>query len=113
MKVLLRGTMIVCLGFFVGCITPQDIPQTTVQEAFPLTIGSHWTYATYDTVTSQRDTVVVTVVQSSISPSGDTTYACTYRHKLKTDTSYVRVKNDTVVFATDETPPVSFILPFL
>lgn len=113
MKVLLIGAMIVCAGFFVGCLTPEDIPQTTVQEAFPLTIGSHWTYATYDTATSQRDTVVVTVDQSTVSSTGDTTYQCTYRHRSRTDTSYVKVKNDTVVFATDETPPVNFILPFL
>ncbi len=104
--------LLLCSVIAVGCLTPTAIPETTLQEQFPLTVGSRWTYATYDSLSQQRDTVLVTVVSSTTSSSGDTAYVCSYRHRTFADSTVVHVKNDTVLFATDATPSVSLLLPF-
>ena len=112
MKTVILGGLVLCVFVATGCLTPEVAPETTLQIEFPLTVGSHWTYATYDSVSQQRDTILVTVDSRSVGSSGDTVYRCTYRHRAFTDSSIVRVKDDTVLFATDETPPVNFLLPF-
>ncbi len=112
MKTVVISALFVCVLAVSGCLTPEDAPESIVERQFPLTVGSHWTYATYDSLSHQRDTVLVTVVSQRMSSSGDTSYVFSYRHRAFTDSSVVYAKDDTILFATDETPPVNFLLPF-
>lgn len=112
MKIVAVGAILVCVLVASGCLTPEMAPETTVEKQFPLTVGSHWMYATFDSLTQRRDTVLVTVVSQRFGATSDTLYVCRYRHRTFTDSSIIHAKDDTIVFETDETPPVDFLLPF-
>ncbi len=94
-----------------SCVTEPITPDLHDLGGFPMRIGSHWTYATYDSLSRARDTVTVTVIGMKTTPSGDTTYPCLYQHRAYADTSYTTVSGDTVVFATDNAPPVNLVFP--
>lgn len=92
--------------------TPVPItPDLHALGGFPISVGSRWTYATYDSLSHERDTVTVTVTGMTSTPAGDTTYQCLYQHLAFADTGYTSISGDTVVFATDQAPPVNLIFP--
>ena len=88
-------------------------PDLHALGGFPISVGSHWTYATYDSLSQKQDTVNVTVVDRTTSPLGDTTYRCVYQHLGFTDTAFTSVNGDTVVFSTDQAPPINLVFPLV
>ncbi len=94
-----------------SCVQVPITPDLNDLGGFPMRIGSHWTYATYDSLSHARDTVTVTVIGRTTTPSRDTTYQCLYQHRAYADTSYTIVIGDTVKFATDNAPPVNLVFP--
>lgn len=65
---------------------------------FPTSTGSQWTYAVFDSLAQQRDTLVVTVFGQTILPGGIPASIWQLAYRSHTDTQYVNVSGDTVRF---------------
>jgi hypothetical protein len=65
---------------------------------FPTSVGSQWTYAVFDSLAQQRDTLVVTVFGQTILPGNIPASIWQLAYRSYTDTLYVKVAGDTVQF---------------
>lgn len=67
-------------------------------DDFPLTVGSRWRYAVYDSLRMAPDTVGVVIASKSTRLDGTASYLWQYSHRTFIDTVYVLVRADTLRF---------------
>ena len=98
-----------------GCSNNPVGPPSAVTNQFPLTVGSTWTYAVFDSIAQQADTVTVTALkQTSVSASG-ATYLWTYRYSNRIDSVTVVSNADTVNYLIPNAalPRMTFVFPLV
>lgn len=101
--------------FLSACSNDQVGPPSTVTTQFPLSIGSTWTYAIYDSIAQQADTVKVTAYKQLSTSSAGSTYLWTYQYRNRLDSVYVVTVADTVSYyyssLANGLPAASFAFP--
>jgi len=90
----------------------KQITETTIESTFdfPLSVGSTWTYATYDSVSLARDTVEVTIIGTTPLSNGAPATLWKYKYISRAETLVVARSSDTVVFSSYTHAPV-FVFP--
>jgi hypothetical protein len=80
-------------------------------EDFPNTIGSQWTYAVFDSLTHQPDTLVATIVGQTVLANNMAATVWRMAYSNLTDSQYVELANDTmtVYYRRERT---LFVFPF-
>jgi hypothetical protein len=82
-------------------------------SAFPNRRGSSWTYAVYDSIARQADTLVVTILRDTIS-SGVVSSIWRLAYRARVDSQHVIITNDTVRIAPSERSYLitKYVFPF-
>jgi hypothetical protein len=89
--------------------------QSVNAENLPLSVGSAWTYAIYDSVRHKADTVAVTIVDSTVLSNGSAAMIFQYAYRHSVDSQFVAREGDSVlVYRSPEVGTLSmiYILPF-
>jgi hypothetical protein len=81
--------------------------------AFPSRRGSSWTYAVYDSIARQADTLVVTILRDTIY-SGVVSSIWRLAYRARVDSQHVIITNDTVRIAPSERSYLitKYVFPF-
>lgn len=66
------NTALLVLLIFVSCVDMRETYRTRVHSELPLSVGSSWTYAYYDSLSNVRDTI--SVLTTFEHPLGDGSY---------------------------------------
>jgi hypothetical protein len=104
-----------CVIRFFSCEGGSNAPQSVNADNLPLSVGSAWTYAIYDSVRHVADTVTVTVVDSTLLSNGSTAMIFQYAYTHSLESQYVVRSGDSVlVYRSPEIGTLSmiYILPF-
>lgn len=92
-------------------LTGSQSTQVFALQDFPNTLGTSWTYGTFDSLTRQTDTAVVTVSGHTILPNTKSVTVWQTAYRSRTDSQYVSVSGDTVTvyYRSDVTV---YVFPF-
>ncbi len=96
MKTMISMTMVMMGIFLSACSNNQVGPPSAIMSQFPLTIGSTWTYAIYDSIAQQADTVKVTAYKQISASSSGATHLWSFQYRSRLDSVYVVAAADTV-----------------
>jgi hypothetical protein len=100
-----RALMFVMLLGFSSC--KETTTETTIQPFdFPLSVGSTWTFATYDSISLARDTVEVRIIGTTQVSNGMPATLWRYKYTNRVDTLIVARYSDTVVFYSHAHAPM-------
>jgi hypothetical protein len=98
---------------FFACNKPTPGDQAFPIEQFPLTIGSTWKYAIRDSVMQTLDTVLVSVVDSTILSDGTTAAVVQYAYGRSVEMQYVALSGDSLLtYKSPDVRNLSMILVF-
>jgi hypothetical protein len=81
---------------------------------FPLSVGSEWFYATFDSVTGKAGTLQISIIAERKSLSGQQLTFWEFRTDIRTDTTEGILNGDTLrllLVGTAPAPPLVIILP--
>ena len=101
--------LIVVVSLFTGCqsFVSNETGTSGSASFFPLTPGSTWTYAKYDSVDSERDTVRIRILKTDTT-SGEFRSLWQLRYTGHADSITVVSTGDTVSFDFPKELPVGF-----
>ncbi len=102
------SSLILCTCLF-SCKESVTGPSASSLD-FPLTVGSTWTYATFDSLSLARDTVVLTIVGTTTETNASSATQWRYASSGSVDTFTVARFGDTLEFNTFRLPP-TFVFP--
>lgn len=97
---LLRQPITIILLVGSACASSDSsIPSITYsKDYFPNSVGNEWVYSVYDSVLAKQETVIVKIVGTKMLSTGQIGTIWTFHYPERTDTNYVVIQNDTVVF---------------
>jgi len=100
--------------FFVkllSCNEPELGKQVVDAGTFPLSPGSTWKYAIYDSLKHRADTVVVSIIDSTYLSDGTVTAVWQYAYSHSIDLQYVAQSGDSIlVYQSPDIQSLSMIL---
>jgi len=114
MKIIIFITISVIAIYFLSCSNNEVGPSNTLSIQIPLSVGSTWTYAIYDSVAHNADTVKVTVHDKISSTFSGYTYLLLYHYSKHIDSLYAVVSMDTLYYYTTTdivNPLMKFVFP--
>jgi hypothetical protein len=115
MKKLIQILMVLVMFNFVDCRKTTTEPLTLstpgfLASDFPNSVGSKWTYATYDSISQMRDTVEVSILGTIPLPNATLATQWQYKYSSRVDTLTVVQYSDTIEFRSYTLVP-TFIFP--
>ena len=102
---------ILCLVKLFSC-NEADLGKQVIDAAnFPLSLGSIWRYAIYDSIKHRADTVVVSIIDSTALSDGVPAAVWQYAYSHSVDTQYVAQSGDSIlVYRSPDVRSLSMVL---
>jgi hypothetical protein len=102
---------ILCLVKFFSCNEPDLEKQVVDAGNFPLSLGSIWKYAIYDSTKHRADTVVVSIIDSTALSDGVPAAVWQYTYSHSADMQYVAQSGDSIfVYRSPDVRSLSMVL---
>ena len=102
---------ILCFVRFFSCNEPDPGKQVVNRDSFPLSVGSTWKYAIYDSIKHRTDTVVVSIVDSTFLETGTAATMWHYAYSRSSDVQYVAQSGDSIlVYGSPDVSSLSLVL---
>ncbi len=102
---------ILCFVKLFSCNEPELGKQVVDAGNFPLSLGSTWKYAIYDSTKHRADTVVVSITDSTYLSDGTAAAVWQYAYSHSVDTQYVAQSRDSIlVYRSPDVRSLSMVL---
>lgn len=102
---------ILCFVKLFSCNETDPGKQVIHAGNFPMSLGSTWKYAVYDSIAHTADTVVVSIIDSTALSDGTTAAVWKYAYRRSVDSQYVTRAGDSImVYRSPDVRSLSMIL---
>ena len=102
---------ILCFVKLFSCNEPDPRKQVVDASNFPLSLGSTWKYAIYDSINHRADTVEVSITDSTFLNDGVPAAVWQYAYSDSVDTQYVVQAGDSIlIYRSPDVRSLSLVL---